>query len=40
MEAIVETPYGQYLRFTTKVTPKGQVYIIERLRSESQSAAN
>lgn len=29
-----ETAYGTRLFTTTKVTPKGQVYIIERLRSE------
>lgn len=31
----VDTPYGQHLSSTTKVTPKGQVYIIERLRVEA-----
>lgn len=30
----VKTPYGVKLSKTTKVTPKGQVYIIERLKKE------
>ena len=31
---IVKTPYGEKQTFTTKVTPKGQVKIVERLLSE------
>jgi prophage antirepressor-like protein len=33
-EKSVHTPYGVKLTQTTKVTPKGQVYIIERLKKE------
>lgn len=33
-EKPVNTPYGVILSKTTKVTPKGQVYIIERLKKE------
>lgn len=32
----VETAYGEMLSRTSKVTPKGQVYIVERLVSESE----
>ena len=32
IESNYETPYGTKLALTTKVTPKGQVYIIEKLR--------
>lgn len=35
----VPTPYGEILSRTTKVTPKGQVYIIERLRNELNRTA-
>lgn len=40
MERPVETPYGQRLTMTTKVTPRGQVYIIERLRGEQIKAVS
>lgn len=30
----INTPYGERLEHTTKVTPKGQVYIIEKLNKE------
>lgn len=33
-EKPIDTPYGVKLTRTTKVTPKGQVYIIERLKKE------
>jgi len=33
-EKPIDTPYGVKLTKTTKVTPKGQVYIIERLKKE------
>ncbi len=33
-EKSINTPYGVKLTKTTKVTPKGQVYIIEKLKSE------
>ena len=33
-EKPIDTPYGVKLVRTTKVTPKGQVYIIERLKKE------
>lgn len=33
-EKSVNTPYGVKLTKTTKVTPKGQVYIIEKLKKE------
>lgn len=33
----VPTPYGEILRRTTKVTPRGQVYIIERLKAEQKN---
>jgi phage antirepressor YoqD-like protein len=33
-EKTVDTPYGVKLTQTTKVTPKGQVYIIEKLKKE------
>ena len=32
---IVQTPYGSKQVFTTKVTPKGQVHIVERLIAEN-----
>lgn len=35
-EKPIDTPYGVKLIRTTKVTPKGQVYIIERLKKEFQ----
>ena len=35
-EKPINTPYGVKLTRTTKVTPKGQVYIIERLKKEFQ----
>lgn len=35
-EKPIDTPYGVKLTRTTKVTPKGQVYIIERLKKEFQ----
>lgn len=35
-EKPIDTPYGVKLARTTKVTPKGQVYIIERLKKEFQ----
>lgn len=35
-----DTPYGIKLIHTTKVTPKGQVYIIERLLKEQELIAN
>lgn len=38
IERPVETAYGTRLTITTKVTPKGQVYIIERLRSRQARA--
>ncbi len=31
-EKPIKTPYGEKLVFTTKVTPKGQVYIIEKYK--------
>lgn len=31
----IDTPYGIKLSRTTKVTPKGQIYIIEKLKKES-----
>ena len=33
-ERVITTPHSTKLKFTTKVTPKGQVYIIERLLKE------
>jgi anti-repressor protein len=38
-ERSVDTPFGPILRFTTKVTPKGQVYIVGRLRDEQNKTA-
>ena len=35
-EKPIDTPYGVKLVRTTKVTPKGQVYIIERLKTQQQ----
>lgn len=35
-EKPVKTAYGERLVFTTKVTPKGQVYIVEKYREELQ----
>ncbi|WP_026676742.1 phage antirepressor [Fictibacillus gelatini] len=34
-----QTPYGSKINRTTKVTPKGQVYIIERLKKEGKEAS-
>ena len=34
-ERVVELPSGSRLAFTTKVTPKGQTYIINRLMKEN-----
>ena len=31
---IIKTPYGDKQTFTTKVTPKGQIKIVERLLKE------
>lgn len=36
-EKPIDTPYGVKLVRTTKVTPKGQVYIIERLKTQQSS---
>jgi prophage antirepressor-like protein len=36
IERVVNTPYGSKLSFTTKVKPKGQIYIIERLMKEQE----
>jgi prophage antirepressor-like protein len=36
---VVETPYGDKTVHTTKVTPKGQVYIIEKLMKEIKDRA-
>ncbi|WP_245864496.1 Rha family transcriptional regulator [Paenibacillus donghaensis] len=33
-ERTIDTSYGEKITKTTKVTPKGQVYIIEKLKSE------
>jgi len=33
-ERSVDTPYGTKLTRTTKVTPKGQIYIVEKLKKE------
>lgn len=33
-EKNITTPYGVKLTKTTKVTPKGQIYIIEKLKKE------
>ena len=35
-EKAISTPYGKKLVFTTKVTPKGQVYITEKYKEELQ----
>jgi anti-repressor protein len=35
-ERVVNTPYGDKITFTTKVLPKGQIYIIERLLKEQE----
>ena len=37
-EKPIDTPYGVKLVRTTKVTPKGQVYIIERLKAQQQAS--
>lgn len=37
IQRTVNTPYGEILTYTTKVTPKGQVYIIERLTKEAEA---
>lgn len=37
-EKPIDTPYGVKLTRTTKVTPKGQVYIIERLKAQQQAS--
>ena len=39
-EKPIDTPYGVKLTRTTKVTPKGQVYIIERLKTQQSSPLN
>ena len=39
-EKPIDTPYGVKLVRTTKVTPKGQVYIIERLKTQQSSPLN
>jgi phage antirepressor YoqD-like protein len=36
VEKNVDTPYGVRLVRTTKVCPKGQVYVIERLKKEAK----
>jgi Rha family phage regulatory protein len=36
-ETNINTPYGIKLNKTTKVTPKGQIYIIEKLKKEKNS---
>ena len=36
-EKSINTPYGVKLTKTTKVSPKGQVFIIEKLRKEMVS---
>lgn len=36
-EVPIKTPYGNRISFTTKVTPKGQVSIVERYRKEAES---
>lgn len=40
IKRVKSTPYGEKQLHTTKVTPKGQVYIIERLLKEQQKQAN
>lgn len=39
IKRVIQTPYGDKTSHTTKVTPQGQIYIIERLLSESESKA-
>lgn len=36
-EVPIKTPYGNRISFTTKVTPKGQVSIVERYRKEVET---
>ncbi|HBJ1650322.1 TPA: phage antirepressor KilAC domain-containing protein [Clostridium botulinum] len=33
-EKVIKTPYGDKLTFQTFVTPKGQIYLVEKLRKE------
>lgn len=37
-QRVIKTPYGERLESTTKVLPKGQVYIVERLDKEVNQA--
>lgn len=37
-QGVYDTPYGKQMYRTYKVTPKGQVYIIERLKQERDEA--
>ena len=34
VESLFKSVYGDKIRFTTKVTGKGQIYIIEKIKKE------
>lgn len=36
-QKVIKTPYGEKLSRTAKITPKGQIYIVERLDKELKS---